>query len=44
MDAKHKTLLDAVKNATGTKDDTLLKQTEALLSSKKGMLSNLQAQ
>lgn len=44
VDTKHKTLLDAVKNATGMKDDTLLKQTEALLSSKKGVLSNLQAQ
>ena len=44
VDSKHKTLLNAVKNAIGMKDDTLLKQAEALLHSKKSVLSNLQAQ
>ena len=46
VDSQHKALQDAVKNASGstTKDDTLLKQTLALLNSKKDTLSGLQNQ
>lgn len=46
VDSQHKALQDALKNASSstTKDDTLLKQTLALLNSKKDALSGLQNQ
>ena len=46
VDSQHKALQDALKNASSstTKDDTLLKQTLALLNSKKDTLSGLQNQ
>ena len=44
VDAQHKVLKDAVNNASGTttKDDTALKNAEALLKSKKDVLTGLQ--
>ncbi|WP_295757701.1 CAP domain-containing protein [uncultured Holdemanella sp.] len=44
VDAQHKALKDAVNNASGTttKDDTALKNAEALLKSKKNALTGLQ--
>lgn len=44
VDAQHKALKDAVNNASGTttKDDTALKNAEALLKSKKDVLTGLQ--
>lgn len=44
VDAQHKALKDAVNNASGTtsKDDTALKNVEALLKSKKDVLTGLQ--
>lgn len=44
VDAQHKALKDAVNNASGTttKDDTALKNAEALLKSKKNVLTGLQ--
>ena len=44
VDAQHKALKDAVNNASGTtaKDDTVLKNAEALLKSKKDALAGLQ--
>lgn len=45
VDAQHKALQNAVNNAgTGTKDDTALKNAEALLKAKKATLSSLQTQ
>ncbi len=45
VDAQHKALQYAVTNAgTGTKDDTALKNAEALLKAKKATLSSLQTQ
>lgn len=45
VDAQHKALQDVVNNAgTGTKDDTALKNAEALLKAKKATLSSLQTQ
>ena len=46
VDSQHKALQDALKNTSSstTKDDTLLKQTLALLNSKKDTLSGLQNQ
>ena len=44
VDAQHKALKDAVNNASGTttKDDTVLKNAEALLNAKKNALTGLQ--